>query len=63
MSSLSKSFEDLRLQDLPPQLVTKKDTIYYQGVHIQISMMDALRSLKYALTVNEKENHYLNTQI
>lgn len=57
------AFEDLRLADLPQSLLIKKDYIAYQGVHLQTTIMDLLRSLKAAFQVTEKEAHYLNTKV
>ena len=49
------AFEELRITDLPSNILIKKEVIRYQGVHLQATMMDFLRSLKTALTVSEKE--------
>lgn len=57
------AFEELRVADLPQNILIKKDVIRYQGVHLQVSMMDMMRSLKTAFTVSEKESHFMLSKV
>ncbi len=57
------AFEELRIADIPDNLIVRKEKIAYQGVHVQAPFTDVLKGIKTAFQVNEKEYHFLLTKV
>ena len=62
-SFVCAAFEELRIADIPAKVLIKKSVLRYQGVHLQASMYDFLKSLKTAMTVPEKESNFLLAKV
>jgi|LauGreDrversion4_2_1035121.scaffolds.fasta_scaffold243981_3 hypothetical protein len=57
------AFEELRLTDIPDNMIIRKQKIAYQGVHLQAPFLDMFKSVKTAFEVGEKEYHFLLTKV
>lgn len=57
------AFEELRITDIPKNVIIKKDIIRQQSVHLQGTMLDLFKSLKTAFTVQEKESSFMLSKV